>query len=93
MDAEGRRELITAFYERITVTSDVIVIVELPSDAQRHGATLALPETVPLARPEGLGQRRTAHKAPIKDPLCMSRTSAEPVAARDHAPSTPFIKL
>jgi hypothetical protein len=53
MDEEGRRELIAAFYERITVTSDGIVNVELTREAQRHGAALALPETVALARPEG----------------------------------------
>jgi hypothetical protein len=53
MDEEGRRELITALYERITVTSDGIVKVDLTRDAQRHGAALALPETVALARPEG----------------------------------------
>ena len=53
MDEEGRRELVAALYERITVTSDGIVSVELTPEAQRHGAALALPETVALARPEG----------------------------------------
>jgi hypothetical protein len=56
MDEEGRRELIAAFYERITVTSDGIVNVELTREAQRHGAALALPETVALARPPVLSR-------------------------------------
>jgi hypothetical protein len=54
MDEAGRRDLIATIYERITVTSDGIVSVRLTQEAERHGAMLALPETVALARPEGL---------------------------------------
>ncbi len=50
---EGRREHVAVINERITVTQSGIVHVELTREAQRHGAMLALPETVVLARPEG----------------------------------------
>jgi hypothetical protein len=53
MDDQGRRDLAAAIYERITVTSERIVEVELTQEAQRHGAALALPEWVLVARLEG----------------------------------------
>jgi hypothetical protein len=54
MDDQGRRDLAAAIYERITVTSERIVEVELTQEAQRHGAALALPEWVLVARVEGV---------------------------------------
>jgi len=61
MDVAGRRDLAAALYERITVTADGVLEVEPTPEAMRHGAALALPERVALARPEGSGQRSTTH--------------------------------
>ena len=54
MDDAGRRDLAAALYDRITVTSDGVRSVKLTPEAERHGAVLALPEVVIVARPEGL---------------------------------------
>jgi hypothetical protein len=51
MDDAGRRDLAAALYDRITVTSDGVRSVKLTPEAQRHGAVLALPEVVLVARP------------------------------------------
>lgn len=57
-DDEGRRGIVAAVYERITVTSDGFAGVRLTPEAIAHGAMLALPEVV-RARPEGDGQPLT----------------------------------
>jgi DNA invertase Pin-like site-specific DNA recombinase len=54
MDDAGRRDLAAALYDRITVTSDGVQKVKLTPEAERHGAVLAMPEVVLMARPEGL---------------------------------------
>ena len=51
MDDAGRRDLAAALYDRITVTSDGVRSVKLTPEAERHGAVLALPEVVLVARP------------------------------------------
>ncbi len=43
-----------ALYDRITVTADGVQKVKLTPEAERHGAALAMPEVVLMARPEGL---------------------------------------
>jgi hypothetical protein len=53
MGDAGRRDLAIALYERVTVTSEGIVEVELTQEALQHGAALALQERAVLARPEG----------------------------------------
>ena len=55
MDAEGRRDLAAAIYQRVTVKDGVIRQVELTPSAYAHGAALALPDhvLVTVARPAG----------------------------------------
>jgi hypothetical protein len=55
MDAEGRRDLAAAIYQRVTVKDGVIQQVELTPSAYAHGAALALPDRVlvTVARPAG----------------------------------------
>jgi len=65
LDDEGRRDLANAIYGRVRVTSDGIVDVSLTPEALRHGAALALPETVAMVRPEGFQQRRATQRVPI----------------------------
>jgi hypothetical protein len=54
MDDAGRRDLANTLHERVAVTSESIVEIELTQEALQHGAALALQERVVLARPEGL---------------------------------------
>lgn len=54
-DDAGRRAIALGTYERVWITSDGIVDVELTADAIRHGMLAALPEKVLLARPAGAG--------------------------------------
>ncbi|HVA85800.1 MAG TPA: hypothetical protein VNF73_05690 [Candidatus Saccharimonadales bacterium] len=55
MDAEGRRDLAAAIYQRVLVSDGVIRQVELTPSAHAHGLDrpLAMPESVVLARPAG----------------------------------------
>lgn len=61
MDDEGRRDLARGIYDRITVTSEGVVSVDPTPDALRHGIAFALPETVLMARPEGLEPPASIH--------------------------------
>lgn len=63
---EGRRAIVQALYERITVTSEGFVSVRLTPAAQAHGAALSLPVTVALARPEGREHRPATVAIPIE---------------------------
>ncbi|MBX3031433.1 MAG: recombinase family protein [Chloroflexi bacterium] len=54
MDDAGRRALAPRIYERITVEPSGVVSVQPTAEAMRHGLVFALPEWVPVARPEGL---------------------------------------
>jgi len=63
---EGRRSIIQALYERITVTSVGFVSVRLTEAAQRHLVALAMPQTVALARPEGREHRPATVTIPIE---------------------------
>lgn len=55
LDDAGRRDLVPRIYERITVEPEGVVSVRLTPEAVRHGMAFALPEWVPVARPEGDG--------------------------------------
>lgn len=57
-DDEGRRSIVAAVYERITVTSEGFVGARLTPDAVAHGLLFALPQVVAGARPEGDGHPR-----------------------------------
>lgn len=63
---EGRRGIVQALYERITVTSEGFVGVQLTEAAQRHLVALAMPQTVALARPEGREHRPATVTIPIE---------------------------
>lgn len=65
MDDAGRRDLAHALYQRISATSDGVVGVALTPEAERHGAALAMPEWVVLARPEGSKGARTTHRVGV----------------------------
>lgn len=65
-DDEGRRGIVAALYERITVTSEGFVGARLTQQAQRHLVALAMPETVALARPEGREHRPATVTIPIE---------------------------
>ena len=51
-----KANLTHAIYDRITAPGQEIVGVRLTQAAYAHGLALALPETVELARPTGLGR-------------------------------------
>ncbi len=49
-----RAQLVAAIYRRIVVEGNRFVSVELTEEAKANGLTLALPQSVALARPAGL---------------------------------------
>ena len=51
MEEAGRRDLAGALYDRSTVASEGVQKMKL---TPQHGAVLAMPEVVLVARPEGL---------------------------------------
>lgn len=58
LDGAGRRDLVAAIYERISVTSEGFVEARLTPEAIRHGMVLALRELV-KASPAGVGDALT----------------------------------
>lgn len=55
----AKADLLHAIYDRIIVAGRRIVSVRLTPSAYAHGFALALPETVAVARPTGVGRSCT----------------------------------
>ena len=63
---EEKADLMHAIYDRITVAGPEIVGVRLTAAAYAHGLALALPKTVEMARPTGVGRALTACDMPVE---------------------------
>jgi hypothetical protein len=63
---EAKAEVLHAIYERIVVTGRTIVSIRLTPSAYAHGLAVAMPDTVALARPTGVGHALATYDMPIE---------------------------